>query len=139
MGFSMDFRTVQLAFQDGTIFHADLKTLQIYRHAVNQQPPHVDPRYNQIAKTIEDLIKEGQNQQRHGQLAAEVKGVHEEVSEVGCEVSRIRTDISHIQAVLKTLERSHRVHLWILFAAIVTAVLAAIAALDAVLKWLGGS
>jgi prefoldin subunit 5 len=134
----MDFRTVQLAFQDGTIFDADLKTLQSYRHAVNQQPPHVDPRYNQIAKTIEDLIKQAQNQQRHGQLAAEVKIVHEEVSGVGCEVSRIRTDISHIQAALKTLEKSHRVHLRILVVAIVTAVLAAIAALDAVLKWLGG-
>jgi hypothetical protein len=62
--------------------------------------------------------------------------VQVEISTVGKEVSQVRADISRIQSELKTLKKSHRVHLWILFVAIVTALLALIAALDVVLKWI---
>jgi hypothetical protein len=60
---------------------------------------------------------------------------HEHFSAIKDQVSKIHGEMGNVKAELKTLEKSHRIHLWILVVAIVTAGLALIAALDVVLKW----
>jgi hypothetical protein len=69
----------------------------------------------------------------HRRDSAKLRG---EIASVRDGVSSIRSDLSHVQPELKTLEKSHRVHVRILVIAIATAVLAFIAALDVVLKWI---
>ena len=61
---------------------------------------------------------------------------YEHLSKLQSQISEVRADIS---GVAERLEKTHKVHRWILLVAILTGVFALIAALDAVLKWSGGN
>jgi hypothetical protein len=67
--------------------------------------------------------------------------VHAEISTVRETVSSVRAELSGVQQQLKTLDqlktlpKTHRIHLWILWIAALTLACAVIAALDPILRW----
>jgi hypothetical protein len=135
----MDFRTAQIAYQDGSIFNADLPTLRAYLHVVNQQQPHADPRYHQIATTIQALIDERQKQTRHQITLQQAKDQHQQIQgqigNISDELAKVKIQLNDLKG---TLRKSHRVHLWIFGIAVVTAIIASIAAADSILRWIRG-
>jgi len=145
----MDFNTPLRSYQDGTIFNADLATLRAYLHAVNQQLIY-DSRYKGMADVIQSLINERQNQERHQLASQQAKDLHQEaqlavskvsggIIEVRGEVGEVKKEITEVKRevieIKGTLKKTHRIHSWILFVAIVTAILAGIAAWEVIEKW----
>ena len=60
----------------------------------------------------------------------------EHLSKVQSQISEVRNDIS---SVSERLEKTHKVHRWILLVAILTGGFALIAAWDVILKWIRGN
>jgi chromosome segregation ATPase len=146
---------------DGTIYRADVPALTECLHALNQQPGHIDTRQAQFISTLQTLISERQNRSRHEVAVQQSKELHQqasqqakdhhqeaqlsaakisggiaevkgEIAEAKGEIAKVKIEVVEIKG---TLERTHQIHSWILFVAIVTAILAGVAAWDVIEKW----
>jgi hypothetical protein len=96
----------------------------------------------------EDLLRRLQNETTHNQqtvifeanrrqsekLIGGVVNVQSEVEKVRQELGIVKSDLALAQ---KQLGHTHKIHVAILWVAIITAMLALIAALDPVLRWFG--
>jgi hypothetical protein len=64
-----------------------------------------------------------------------LSGVHEEIKQTRQELAAVRAELPNVHVQLKELGKSHRIHVWILVVAIMTAAFALIDALHAIFEW----
>lgn len=135
----MDYNTLQQMFLNGSIANADLPTLQRCLQFLNGQPRHIDPRFEQWFATVTFLIGERQNAARHEATSRQSQQFHDETQG---HLSKVSADVGHVKGEVKeiksTLEKTHRIHFWILLLSALALLAAAIAAADVIIKWLSG-
>jgi hypothetical protein len=123
-------------FLDHSIYKADIFTLNECLQVMNEQPSYVEPRHDQWVSTLKALIKSRQLDGLHQLEIEHADSLHKEtrdvLSSVSKDLSTVKGDVSGIK---KALTKTHGLHLWILIVAILTAILALIAAVDVILKW----
>ena len=120
------FIPIRSAAQDGSIEQWDMERLQ-EALKIAYGPTGLAPYegVKAVRNRLEFLIQRKLSEIGHAELG-KVKG----------EITDVKREVNEVNG---TLERTHRIHFWILVVAVVTAILAGIAALDVIDKWFGTS